>query len=98
MALKNRRAAKRVAAKPCEMCGTQHVPRHAAHVVDEVKGSGTAADGDWNALSLCPNCHSLFEDVLRPKLYKALVKSGARNLPGSWEKSNKLSLTGSSNE
>jgi hypothetical protein len=54
-----------------------------------MKGSGGAEHGDWNALSLCPNCHSVFEDQLRPKLYKALLEYGCKELPLSWAKSKK---------
>jgi hypothetical protein len=91
MPLKNRRAQKRVVSRPCDICGTSHVSRHASHVIDEIPGSGGAVDGDWNALSLCPNCHAVFEDKLRPKLYVALQKFGVKKLPLSWKKSNKMS-------
>jgi hypothetical protein len=90
MALKNRRAQKRIVKRPCEMCGASHVGRHAAHVIDEIAGSGGAFGGDWNALSLCPSCHAVFEDTLRPKLYRALKEFGTSNLPPSWAQSNKV--------
>jgi hypothetical protein len=89
MPFKNRRAATRITKKPCELCGTTHVKRHASHIVDEIKGSGGAGGGDWNALSLCPNCHSVFEDQFRPKLHRALVAAGCTKLPRSWAMSNK---------
>src|SRR5262249_20269262 len=85
---KNRRAAKAIAAKPCELCGWQAARRHAEHIIDEIKSAG---DGRWNALSLCPNCATIFDDVIRPKLYRALTEYGATNLPPSWKKDNKIS-------
>jgi len=87
MAFKNRNAQKRIVKKPCELCGCEHVPRDAAHIVDEIHNHGVP--GDWNALSLCPTCHRLFEDLFRPKLYRALVEFGAKRLPKSWVRSNK---------
>lgn len=87
-AFKNRRAAKAITARPCEWCGWQAGRRHAAHVIDEIKSAG---EGRWNALSLCPNCATVFDEVIRPKLYIALQKFGAKNLPPSWRKDNKIS-------
>ncbi|MFA5316090.1 MAG: hypothetical protein WC369_01545 [Dehalococcoidales bacterium] len=86
MAFKNRKFAKRVISNPCEWCGWQSSSRHAAHIIDEIKGAA-----GWNALSLCPNCHSVFEDRIRPKLYKALKEFKVKGLPKSWAKSNKIS-------
>jgi len=88
-AFKNRRARKRVVERPCDMCGRNDVDRDAAHIVDEQNGTGGSVDGDWNALSLCPTCHRVFDDKLRPKLYRALARCGAIRLPASWEQSNK---------
>ena len=88
MAFKNRRAAKKVATKPCEWCGWQAGRRHAAHIIDEVENAG---EGQWNALSLCPNCATIFDEVIRPKLFKALTMYGATGLPKSWRKDNKIS-------
>jgi hypothetical protein len=85
MALKNRKLAKRIKSKPCEWCGWEAASRFASHIIDE------GPERDWNILSLCPNCSSVFDDVIRPKLYVALQKYGGKNLPKSWEKSNKLS-------
>lgn len=92
MPLKNRRAQKRIVAEPCFICGASHVGRDASHLVDEIRGTGGMEHGDWNVLSLCPTCHRLFEDQLRPRLYRALVEFGAENLPKSWSKSNKKLL------
>ena len=87
-AFKNRRAAKAVATAPCEWCGWRAGRRHAAHIIDEVKSAG---EGRWNALSLCPNCATIFDEVIRPKLYTALKNFGAKRLPKSWAKDNKIS-------
>jgi hypothetical protein len=88
MAFKNRTAAKAIAAQPCEWCGWQAGRRHAAHIIDEIKSAGI---GRWNTLSLCPNCATVFDEVIRPKLYQALVNYGASNLPPSWSRDNKIS-------
>src|SRR5262249_7534653 len=88
MAFKNRNAQKRIVKKPCELCGCAHVPRDAAHIIDEVMNHGVP--GDWNALSLCPTCHRVFEESFRPRLFKALSEFGAVGLPDSWRRSNKL--------
>jgi ssDNA-binding Zn-finger/Zn-ribbon topoisomerase 1 len=82
---KNRKLAKRVAKKPCEWCGWTAGRRHAAHIIDEGK------ERDWNAISLCPNCSTVFDEVVRPALYRALKEWGATNLPESWSRDNKLS-------
>jgi hypothetical protein len=86
MPFKNRKFVKRITMKPCEWCGWQSAHRDAAHIIDEEKSSK-----EWNALSLCPNCSRIFDDKIRPKLYQALKVYGAKNLPNSWKKSNKIS-------
>ena len=86
MPFKNRQFAKKVAALPCEWCGWQAGPRHATRIIDEISGSQ-----NWNAVSLCPNCAAMFDDKIRPKLYKALSEYGTTNLPKSWQRSNKIS-------
>lgn len=88
MPFKNRPAAKQITSKPCEWCGWRAGRRHAAHIIDEVKGVGK---GRWNALCLCPNCATIFDEVIRPKLFAALTAFGATNLPESWKKDNKIS-------
>ena len=88
MAFKNRSAAKKIAASSCEWCGWRAGRRHAAHIIDEVKSAG---QNQWNALCLCPNCATVFDEVVRPKLHKALVQFGATGLPESWKKDNKIS-------
>lgn len=85
MAFKNRRLARRVAEKPCTWCGWQAGRRHAAHIIDE------GAEAEWNAISLCPNCATVFDEVVRPKFYRALQEYGCLNLPKSWSKDNKIS-------
>jgi len=84
MPFKNRRAARHIAAKPCEWCGWSAGRRHAAHIIDEVEHS------EWNALSLCPNCATVFDEIIRPKLFKALTNYGVKGLPESWKKDNKI--------
>ncbi len=85
MAFKNRGLAKRVARQPCRWCGWKAGRRFAAHIIDE------GPERDWNAISLCPNCSTVFDEVVRPDLYRALKGYGATKLPGSWSKDNKLS-------
>lgn len=87
MPFKNRGLAKRVAAKPCEWCGWNAGRRHAAHIIDE------GPEADWNAISLCPNCSTTFDEVIRPRLYKALERTGASGLPVSWRKDNKITTS-----
>jgi hypothetical protein len=36
---------------------------------------------------LCPTCHLMFDTHIKPKVYKALIEAGVKNLPVSWEKS-----------
>ena len=86
MPFRNRNLAKRVKSKPCEWCGWQSASRFASHIIDE------GPEKDWNALSLCPNCSSVFDEVIRPKLYLALKNFGVEELPKSWSKSNKITV------
>ena len=85
MAFKNRNLAKRIAKEPCAWCGWTAGRRHAAHIIDE------GPEAEWNAISLCPNCSTVFDEVVRPKFYKALQEYGCTNLPHSWLKDNKIS-------
>lgn len=85
MSFKNRNLAKRVAKNPCSWCGWVAGRRHAAHIIDE------GPETDWNAISLCPNCSTVFDEVIRPKLYNALKMYGCKGLPVSWSKDNKIS-------
>lgn len=65
----------------CQMCGHFVAIRQKAHIVAEGK------KGKGNVLLLCPSCHVIFDTQLKPRLYKALTKAGAKNLPASWMKS-----------
>ncbi len=85
MAFKNRKLAKRVAQQPCGWCGWKAGRRHAAHIIDE------GPEVEWNAICLCPNCATVFDEVVRPKFYKALQEYGCQKLPASWRKDNKIS-------
>lgn len=85
MPFKNRGLAKRVAKDPCQWCGWNAGRRHAAHIIDE------GLEKEWNAISLCPNCSTIFDDKIRPMLYKALIEYGVVGLPMSWSKDNKIS-------
>lgn len=88
MPFKNRKLAKKVAKMPCAWCGWQAGRRFAAHIIDE------GPERVWNAISLCPNCSTVFDENVRPRLWEALTKWGAKNLPKSWSKDNKVSLQG----
>jgi len=48
-----------------------------------------------NGIPLCPNCHRVFDEVLRPYLYRALSAFGATGLPKSWTASNNSQLPNS---
>src|SRR5260370_41701093 len=85
MAFNNRGLAKRVAKQPCTWCGWIAGRRHAAHIIDE------GPEAEWNAISLCPNCSTVFDEVVRPMFYKALQEFGCVQLPQSWSKDNKIS-------
>ncbi len=63
------------------MCGHHVLLRQKAHIVAEGKKS------EPNLLLLCPTCHLMFDTHLKPKINKALLQSGVKNLPKSWENS-----------
>ncbi len=73
--------------KECVWCGWKQSYLDAAHIVDEIQKP--SVNGVW----LCKNCHAVFDDVFRPKLYKALLAYGVPEemLPRSWKTGNKLS-------
>lgn len=50
-------------------------------------------EGEIASLSILfgPNCSTVFDEVVRPKFYKALQEYGCANLPRSWQKDNKIS-------
>jgi hypothetical protein len=65
----------------CELCGHYVGMRQKAHIVAEGKKTGN------NLLMLCPTCHIMFDTHIKPKMYKALLEAGVRNLPVSWAQS-----------
>jgi predicted restriction endonuclease len=79
---------------PCVMCGTRFPLPDAVHIIDEKEWKAKiGCDRQTNGIPLCPNCHRVFDEVLRPYLYRALNEFGAIGLPKSWQVSNKLSVT-----
>ena len=85
MPFRNRRLAKKIAKAPCAWCGWTAGRRHAAHMFDE------GPDAEWNAISLCSNCSTVFDEVIRPKFCKALQEYACAKLPQSWRKDNEIS-------
>lgn len=80
--------------RPCVMCGRTFPLPDAVHIVDEKEWkSKLGRDSRINGIPLCPNCHRVFDEVLRPYLYRALSKFGSTGLPISWRTSNKLRVT-----
>lgn len=80
--------------RPCVMCGKTFPLPDAVHIVDEKEWkSRLGQDSKINGIPLCPNCHRVFDEVLRPYLFRALSKFGTTGLPSSWRSSNKLSVT-----
>ena len=65
----------------CELCGHCVGWRQKAHIAAEGKKTGN------NLLMLCPTCHIMFDTHVKPKIHRALVEVGVKNLPMSWEKS-----------
>ena len=79
---------------PCVMCGKTYPLPDAVHIVDEKEWkSKLGQDSKINGIPLCPNCHRVFDEVLRPYLHRALDKFGVNGLPNSWKKSNKITVT-----
>lgn len=77
---------------PCVMCGVTYPLPEAVHIIDSNEWKGKrGCDRQINGIPLCPNCHKVFDDVLRPYLYNALAEFGVKDLPECWKKSNKLS-------
>ena len=78
---------------PCVMCGKTYPLPDAVHIIDEkewVRKLGN--DSKINGMPLCPNCHRVFDEVLRPYLYHALRKFGCQGVPESWARNNKHSV------
>ncbi len=72
--------------KKCLWCGWDRSFLDGVHLVDEI------AQPKVNGVWLCKNCHAVFDDVFRPRLFAALVKYGVSPdvLPSSWKTCNKL--------
>ena len=76
---------------PCVMCGTTYPPPDAVHVIGEKEWKAIHdCDRQINGIPLCPNCHRVFDEVLRPYMFRALSAFGSTGLPKSWASSNKL--------
>jgi hypothetical protein len=65
----------------CEMCGHHVGIRQKAHILAEGKKI------ESNLLMLCPTCHMMFDTHVKPKIFKAMIGAGLRDLPESWQKS-----------
>jgi predicted restriction endonuclease len=66
----------------------------AVHIIDEKEWKQRiGSDRQINGIPLCPNCHRVFDEVLRPYLYRALSAFGIKGLPESWQKNNKLTVS-----
>jgi predicted restriction endonuclease len=77
---------------PCKMCGITYPPPDAVHIIDEKEWKQKKkSDLQCNGIPLCPNCHRVFEEYLRPKLFNALKEFGVEGLPKCWRKNNKIS-------
>ena len=78
----------------CVMCGSNYPLPDAVHIIDQKEWKKQCGnDSKDNGIPLCPNCHRVFDEILKPYLYRALLKYGSTNLPKGWAKSNKLSVT-----
>jgi len=78
---------------PCVMCGRTYPLPDAVHIIDEKEWKAKhGSDLQVNGIPLCPNCHRVFDEVLRPYLYRALNAFGASDLPESWRKNNKITV------
>jgi len=79
---------------PCVMCGRTYPLPDAVHIIDEKEWkSKSTQDSKINGIPLCPNCHRVFDEILRPYLYRALKQFGVRGLPKTWQKNNKIRVT-----
>jgi len=65
----------------CEMCGQYTMLREKSHICSEGDKSRE------NILMLCVSCHRMLDVHLKPRLYAALKRFGAKHLPTSWTKS-----------
>src|SRR5215470_15056027 len=62
----------------CQLCGKRAFRLERAHIVDRTANGGSSK---VNLLLCCPSCHSTFDNVLKPKLYKALRNAKVQKLP-----------------
>jgi predicted restriction endonuclease len=78
----------------CVMCGTTYPLPDAVHIIDQKEWKDKLKnDSKDNGIPLCPNCHRVFDEILKPYLFIALSKFGSKNLPNGWSKSNKTRVT-----
>jgi hypothetical protein len=79
---------------PCVMCGRTYPLPDAVHIIDEKEWkTEKGQDSKDNGMPLCPNCHRVFDEILRPYLYRALKKYGCDKLPETWAQSNKITVS-----
>jgi predicted restriction endonuclease len=79
---------------PCVMCGATYPLPDAVHIIDEKEWKAVhACDRQINGIPLCPNCHRVFDEKLRPIMYHALDAFGIKGLPKSWAANNKIAVT-----
>ena len=65
----------------------------AVHIIDKKEWvQRKKQDSQKNGIPLCPNCHRVFDEVLRPYLHRALHDFGVRDLPECWKRNNKLTV------
>ena len=75
----------------CSICGANHIRPDVCHIIDKREWcEKVGAEQIINAIPLCPNCHRMFDEQLRPHLHQALTVFGVIGLPSSWSKSNKV--------
>ncbi len=79
---------------PCVMCGATYPLPDAVHIIDEKEWKAKiGVDRQVNGIPLCPNCHRIFDELLKPYLFRALKEYGATHLPTGWSKNNKITVT-----
>ena len=77
--------------KPCVMCGTTYPLPDAVHIIDEKEWKAAIGhDSKINGMPLCPNCHRIFDDVLKPYIFESFKEYGVKNMPLGWSKNNKV--------
>jgi len=73
------------------MCGRSYPLPDAVHIIDEKEWKQVINhDSKVNGMPLCPNCHRIFDEVLKPYIWEAFKKYGVKNMPIGWSKSNKI--------